>query len=274
MIHEPKISIVSPCYNHGLYIPEMLESVFTQSFQSYEVIIVNDGSTDDTKRILDQINHEKVTVIHTPNRGPSAARNVGIAAAMAPIILNLDADDKIAPSLLEKAYGIFTDYPRTGIVNSEVRFFGARTGRFSLPPYSLRAMLEDNVIHSTAFFKKADWAAAGGYSDELIYGLEDYDLWLSIIGLGREIYRIPDELIFYRRYRSPNECRSGRLGINLRRSNNTRLQLFDRHRALYAQEPESYQAMIALRHKIENEHRNSQRLKDLYHGIRSRLRYK
>jgi len=274
MTQEPKISIVSPCYNHGRYVREMLESVFTQSFQSYEVIIVNDGSTDKTKEILDNLHHEKLTIIHTPSSGPAAARNTGIAAARAPLILNLDADDKIAPTLLEKAYKIFEADPSVGIVYSEQRLFGAQSGRFNLPPYSLAAMLKDNVIPSQAFFRRSDWKEVGGYSHEFIYGLEDYDFWLSIISLGRHVYKISEELGYYRRYRNPVACRSGRRAVNRRKLISARLMIFERHQALYAEEMVVYQAMTALKCKIENENRIIRTCKEVYHAIRSRAQYK
>ena len=108
MNKEPKISVITACYNHGKFINEMIESVIQQTFEDYEIIIVNDGSTDDTAEILKNITHEKVKIIHTENHGPADARNTAIKHARAPLIMNLDADDKIAPGLLEKAYKIFS----------------------------------------------------------------------------------------------------------------------------------------------------------------------
>jgi glycosyltransferase involved in cell wall biosynthesis len=270
----PAISIVCPCFNHGGFVKEMLESVWAQSFPAYEVVLVNDGSTDDTQKILDGLLHEKLTVIHTANRGPAAARNKGIAKARAPIILNLDADDKIAPSLLEKAYRIFQADPQVGIVHSEVRFFGARTGRFELPAYSLSAMLKDNVIHSTAFFRKADWQAVGGYSDDLVYGLEDWDFWLSILALNRRVHKIPEDLVFYRRYRNPQACRSGKRVIHRRKLISARLMIFDRHREVYAQEPSVYHSMVSLKQSIMQENWIMQSIKNLHHSLRSRWHYR
>jgi glycosyltransferase involved in cell wall biosynthesis len=267
MSENPAISIVCPCFNHGRYIREMLASVYAQSFSRYEVIIVNDGSTDNTKEILDRLPRETTTVIHTPNRGPSAARNTAIAAARAPIILNLDADDKIAPTLLEKAFAIFSAYPDSGIVHSEVRFFGARSGRFELPPYSLAAMLKDNVIHSTAFFKKEDWEAVGGYSDELILGPEDYDFWLSILELGRVVRKIPEDLVFYRTYRNPGDCRSGRVKKSRRKVMGALLTVFRRHEQLFQACPEEYERMQKMKKAWETESLPVQWLKQVYFSL-------
>lgn len=265
---NPAISIICPCFNHGRYIGEMLASVQEQTFQDYEVIIVNDGSTDDTGEILDRLHHEKVTVIHTSNRGPSAARNTAITEARAPLILNLDADDKIAPSLLEKAFAVFNADPDLGIVHSEVQFYGARSGRFELPSYSLAAMLKDNVIHSTAFFRKEDWKAVGGYSDELIYGVEDYDFWLSLIELGKWVYRISEDLIYYRTYEKLRDCRSGRRKKNRRNMMHVRLTIFQRHERLFKAHPEEYDRMMTLKKKWANESIAVQWLKQTYLSLR------
>ncbi len=169
MDKNPKISVISACYNHGKFIDEMLASVLAQSFQDYEVIIVNDGSNDDTEDILKKITHEKVRIIHTRNNGPAFARNLAIENARAPIIMNLDSDDKIAPDLLEKAYKVFCVDPEAGIVYSDAECFGAKTGKYEIGEYTFESMLFDNRIISQAFFRKKDWESVGGYSDELIY---------------------------------------------------------------------------------------------------------
>ncbi len=265
---NPAISIICPCFNHGRYIGEMLSSVFAQTFPDYEVIIVNDGSTDDTRQRLDHLRHERVTLIHTSNRGPSAARNTAIAAARAPLILNLDADDKIAPSFLERAFAVFGADPDLGIIYSEVQFFGARSGRFELPPYSLAAMLQDNVIHSTSFFRKTDWEAVGGYSEEFIHGLEDYDFWLSILEKGRRVYRIPEDLVFYRTYDKPGDCRSGRRKKNRRNRIDALLTIFRRHEELFKTCPEAYRRVTKLRRAWGNEPLVLQWMKQAYLSLR------
>lgn len=253
MDKKPAISIVCPCYNHGRHIGEMLDSVKAQTFQDFEIIIVNDGSTDDTGDILNRLRYNKLVVINMENQGPAAARNRAVSSARAPLILNLDADDKIAPTLLEKAFSLLSADLELGIVTSEIQFFGACSGRFELAPYSLPEMLRDNVIHSTAFFRRDDWLTVGGYSGELVHGLEDYDFWLSIIELGRKVFRIPEDLIFYRKYKKGKACRSGRRQGN--RKNNLRayLTVFQRHEGLFRTCPEAYARMLTMKVAMENE---------------------
>ena len=141
MKDNPRVSIVSSCYNHGKYIREMLDSVFAQTFTDYEVIIVNDGSMDGTREILEGIVDDRVRMLHMENKGSAMALNRGIREARSPLILNLNADDKIAPNLLEKAVAIFDKHANSGIVHSDVRFFGARAGRFELPPIPMSRCL-------------------------------------------------------------------------------------------------------------------------------------
>jgi glycosyltransferase involved in cell wall biosynthesis len=261
---SPKISVISPCYNHGKYINEMLESIFNQTFADYEVILVNDGSTDDTREILERITHDKVKIIHTGNKGPSHARNLAVEHASAPIILNVDADDKIASTFLEKAFDLFNSDPGIGIIYCDVEFFGDRSGKFVLEDYSVENMLNDNRIVAQAFFRKEDWLLAGGYSHELIYTAEDWDFWLSIIELGRKVVKIPEPLVYYRTYKNPEESRSGRMKRDRIKVVNTLLTIFHRHEGLYNAYPLARDRVLGIERKFNNESMLERKLKNYY----------
>jgi glycosyltransferase involved in cell wall biosynthesis len=201
-----KVSVVIPCYNQGAFLPEAVESVLQQTCQDFEIIIVNDGSTDaKTNALLQQYSdthpfEKPVQIIQSPNLGVSAARNLGIKAAQGDYILPLDADDKIASIYLEKAVKILDAQENIGIVYSEAQFFGRKNRKWRLPPYEFPKILFDNMIFITSFFRKADWEQVGGFNPNMIYGWEDYDFWLSLIALGREVYCIPEIQFFYRRH--------------------------------------------------------------------------
>ena len=195
----PKVSVIIPCFNQGLYLDEAVDSVLAQTFQDFEILVVDDGSTDgETVKILQDYARPKTRVIHTDNQGLSAARNNGIHEAQGAYILPLDADDKIGDGYLEDAVRILDRYPDIGIVYCEASYFGVKGGRWDLPEYSLDKILNHNVIFCTALFRRADWGAVGGYNVNMVYGWEDWDFWLSLIQRGRKVYRIPKIHFYYR----------------------------------------------------------------------------
>jgi glycosyltransferase involved in cell wall biosynthesis len=194
-----KVSIIMPCYNYGKYVDEAVNSVLDQTFQDFEIIIVNDGSTDNfTNELLSNYNKPKTKVISIKNQGPSIARNIGIEHATGEYILPLDADDKIESTYLEKGVELLDKNPKLGIVYCEAEYIGERVGKWELPPYSFEHFILENMIFSTAFFRKSAWKKVGGYNPNMIHGMEDYDFWISLIELGMEVYRIPESLFYYR----------------------------------------------------------------------------
>ena len=195
----PKVSVVIPCYNQGAYLDEAVDSVLLQTWQDFEIVIINDGSTDEcTNRLLASYNRPQTRVISTANQGLAQARNTGIAAAQGEYILPLDADDRIGREYLEKAISILDGQPKTGIVYCLAEKFGAQNCPWLFPDYTLRRMLLGNLIFCSALFRREDWERTGGYKPEMEAGWEDWDFWLSLLELGRDVYRIPDILFFYR----------------------------------------------------------------------------
>ncbi|GBE13212.1 chondroitin synthase [bacterium BMS3Abin13] len=195
----PRVSVIIPCYNQGQFIDEAVASVLAQSFQDFEIIIVNDGSTDEeTCRILAGYDRPKTRVVATENQGLAAARNNGIREAGGRYILPLDADDRIGPAYLERAVRLLDERAELGIVYCRAQLFGAVDTEWRLPQFSLEEMLLDNVIFCSALFRRQDWQRVGGYDQDLKYGWEDYDFWLSLLELGRRVYRIPEILFYYR----------------------------------------------------------------------------
>lgn len=195
----PKISVIIPCYNHGMFLPETLESLRHQTYRDFETIVVDDGSTDNkTIEILDSLDRQNLRIIRTQNRGVSAARNRGVSEALGEYILPLDSDDRIASSYLEKAAVVLDVNPEVGVVFSERVMFGEKVGVDPLPAYDQRAMLIENLIYPAAMFRKSDWKRVGGYNERMVYGWEDWDFWLAITRLPMKVVKIPEELFFYR----------------------------------------------------------------------------
>ncbi|TCL59365.1 glycosyl transferase family 2 [Kineothrix alysoides] len=195
----PKVSIIMPCYNDGLYIHEAIESVLQQTYKNIELIIIDDGSDEeDTINILNDLSDERMKVLHTENLKPAGARNYGINIASGEYILPVDSDDKIDATYVEKAVKVLQNNPNIGVVYCEADLFGEQNGKWDLPSYSFETMLLDNIVFVTAIFYKSDWEKVGGFNTYMDSGMEDYDFWLSILAVGKEIYQIPEILFHYR----------------------------------------------------------------------------
>lgn len=194
-----KVSVIIPCYNDGLYLDEAVESVLNQSFKDLEIIIVNDGSTDEkTNSLLHKYVRPKTKILQSTNLGVAAARNLGIAAASGQYILPLDADDIIETQYIEKAINLLDADIDIGIVYCQARYFGELNKPWKQQKYSIEKMLIVNLIFSAAVFRKEDWLRAGGYNENMKKGFEDWDYWLSIIELGKKTHRIEEILFCYR----------------------------------------------------------------------------
>ena len=195
-----KVTVIITCYNHGSFISEAVSSILNQTFQDFEIIIINDGSTDtDTINILNDLHHPKIKMIHQENTGPVGARNKGIRSSKSEYILPLDADDYFEKTFLEKAVGILNDNPEIGVVSSYIRLFGDIN--ITVKPkggYASDFLIQPNACGSS-LFRKSCWEQAGGYNPNMNRGYEDWDLWLGITKHGWKVAVIEEELFFYRR---------------------------------------------------------------------------
>ena len=108
----PKVSVIIPLYNKGKYIARALDSVFSQTYQDYEVIVVDDGSTDNGPEIVKQYNDPRLRLIHQENAGPGAARNKGISESKGEFLSFLDADDEWLPEFLEEGIYALSENPQ------------------------------------------------------------------------------------------------------------------------------------------------------------------
>ena len=124
----PKVSVVTRTYNYGHFLGEAIQSVLDQTFQDYELIVVDDGSTDDTKQVVSGFSDHRIKYIHQENRGVSAAYNTGISAASGEYLAFLDADDIWLPRKLEVQVRAMESSPQAGLVYSDVYYFDSKTG--------------------------------------------------------------------------------------------------------------------------------------------------
>ena len=195
-----KISVIIPAYNYGNYLGECLESVLSQTFKAWECIIVDNGSTDNTAEVARRFAEKdpRFIYVHTQQNGVSFARNKAVELSKGEFIFPLDADDKIAPTYLEKAEKVLSGDKEIKVVYSDAELFGASTGKWILPTYSLKDLLIENSIFCTALFRKTDFRESGGYDLEMREGFEDWDFWISMLKTGGKVYKIPEVLFYYR----------------------------------------------------------------------------
>ena len=196
---ETRVSVIIPCYNLGQYIKEAVDSVLNQTFQNFEIIIVDDGSTDvETLDILKKMSDPKVKIIYQKNGGVSSARNNGIAVANGKYICCLDADDKYHPEFLEKTVKVLDNdkLNKYGIVTTNFKFFENSSEKIEVTDYDKCALAVRNRMHTASLFRKECWQKVGGYRDGS--GYEDWDFWVAIIAKGCEWFSVKDFLFFYR----------------------------------------------------------------------------
>ena len=245
-----RVSVIMPCYNDGKYIEEAIQSVRAQTYPMVELVVIDDGSDDiETIRVLQQLcdNGCIQKFLHTNHAGPAAARNVGIAQAEGEYILPVDADDRIDKYYIEKAMSVFETQPKIGVVYCQADLFGEKSGMWDIPEYSLEKMLLDNIVFVTALFRKKDWEKVGGFRTTMNYGMEDYDFWLSLIEIGREIFQIP-EVLFH--YRIKAQSRTTAFMTDVSVVQKTYKEIYLQHPKLYEQYRDKY-AMILREALIE-----------------------
>lgn len=198
---RPGVAVVIPCYNHGAYIRETLESVRAQDWPAVETVVVDDGSTDEkTVRVLDELRGEGWNVIRQENQGLSAARNTGVRATDAPFFIALDADDRIEPEFIRTLIGPLLKDGSLGYSYSHVRFFGAAGGVWQCPAYDPRKLLVENLSVATAVVRRAAFDLVGGYSRDMVHGFEDWDFWLALLSAGFHGHCTPQPLFGYRKH--------------------------------------------------------------------------
>jgi glycosyltransferase involved in cell wall biosynthesis len=180
---NPKLSIIIPCYNSECTLDKTLESVVAQSYNNWEAIIVNDGSTDDTENIaLSWIEKdERFTYFHKSNEGLGKTRNFGIEKAKGQYILPLDSDNLVDKDFAKNAIEILDTNGEIGIVHGHAEYFGKRTGLWEIELFDLEKILIQNYIDACAIYRESLWSAVGGYDENMPYqGLEDWEFWIAL----------------------------------------------------------------------------------------------
>lgn len=198
-----EVSVIMPCHNAARFVRDSIGSVLSQTFQHWELVVVDDGSSDATPEILESLRDPRIRVIRQPNRGVSAARNTGIAAARGLYLAFLDADDSWHPDFLRAMGSALRAAGKAAVAYCGWRNVGLGVGRdapFIPPdyegPHKLASLLESCrwPVHA-AMLPKDLAIAAGGFDTEQT-SAEDFDFWLRVATVW-PVIRVPQVLAFY-----------------------------------------------------------------------------
>ena len=199
---KPKVSVIIPTYNRGWILREAIDSVLAQDYTDYELIVVDDGSTDDTRKILDSYGRD-IIVLQQPNKGVSAARNRGIAESRAQLVALLDSDDIWLPQKLTRQVAFFKSNPdalicqteetwvRNGVRENPKKRHHKISGMIFEPSLALCLVSPSAVMIRRTLFDTV------GLFDESLPACEDYDLWLRV-SCRYPVFLIDEPLIIKR----------------------------------------------------------------------------
>ncbi len=202
--YTPEVSVIIPCYNHGKYLGESVESVILQTFQQFEIIIVNDGSTDNTKEISEKLvneyPHHSIKLINQKNSGqPAIARNNGISVAKGSYILPLDADDKLHPKAIENYLKRLNKRDNDPVVVfGWLQSFGTDNSLWAASEFEPRQILHRNQIPASSLFRRSVWELQKGYRTN-VPGFEDWDFWIGAIRIGAKFLNVKQVTTYYRK---------------------------------------------------------------------------
>ncbi len=183
-----KVSVVIPAYNSMAYLPETITSVLNQTYTDFEVVVVNDGSTDNTKEWVSQIDDSRIRLISQENRGLAGARNRGIEESQGKYLAFIDADDLWSPTKLAEQVKILDNHPEIGVVCTWVTYVdeqGNSTGRIVQNQHEghiWHKLTESNLLEcgSVAMVRQECFDRCGVFDRNLGSFVEDWDMWLRI----------------------------------------------------------------------------------------------
>jgi cellulose synthase/poly-beta-1,6-N-acetylglucosamine synthase-like glycosyltransferase len=204
-MNAPLVSVLMPVYNGAADLQKALDTILKQSFTDFEVIAINDGSRDDSGRLLDAVTDSRVRVIHQENKGLAATLNIGLSLARGSLIARQDQDDLSHPERLAKQVAYMQQHPECGLLGTaaEIWVGDTPTDRTHDHPtehaeLAFDLLFNNPFVHSSVMMRRDDVLAIGGYStDRERQPPEDYELW-SRMARNYRVANLPERLLVYR----------------------------------------------------------------------------
>ena len=197
---SPTVSVVIPCYNLGAYLDQAVQSVLDQSFEDFEIIIIDDGSTDPvTRHLFTSYKRPKTRILRTLNQGLAKARNLGIEEARGCYISCLDADDLFEPDFLRRTVEVLEANPSFAFASCWLKTFGEHSFEWSPTSCDFPWLLVEDTVCTAALTRRDALAEVGGFDAGMpLAGYEDWDLAISLVERGLPGAVIPEYLFRYR----------------------------------------------------------------------------
>ena len=193
----PAVSVIVPCHNGGEFLDGMLASLAAQTFHDFEIVIVNDGSTQPATLIKLASLPSTIRVVHQQNRYLPGARNTGFREARADLVLPLDCDDRLEPTFLAETVVALRDAPAdVGFVFAHMRLAGALEGVLATS-FNAFNQLFLNRLPYCMLIRKSAWAAANGYDETMRDGSEDWEFNIRLARAGFRGHEIAKPLFCY-----------------------------------------------------------------------------
>lgn len=202
--HDELVSVVIPCFKQAHLLGDAVQSVAEQTYKSWECIIVNDGSPDNTsevaKKLIEKYSDKNIRLVEKENGGLAAARNTGIKNAKGNYILPLDSDDMLHSNAIEYHLQNLKLAPDYSVSYSDYKCFGAKTEYInSIEEYEfLNPSRERNGLAYSSMYKREVWEKNNGYNTNMVWGYEDRDFWIGALEHGFKAKKIPLPLLNYR----------------------------------------------------------------------------
>lgn len=203
MLKNNLVSIIIPAYNQGRYLGEAIQSCLDQTYSDIEIIVVDDGSTDNTREVVKSFNNRKIQYIYKQNGGLSSARNVGIRASTGEFITFLDSDDAFLPEKSTILVDKMNENPHLGFVAGHALLIDQRgiviPNKFeTCLPCPIQNLILGNPFHVGSVLIKRTWQEKIGFFDEKLRSYEDWDFWLRLAFAGCPMDVIPRPVSKYR----------------------------------------------------------------------------